>query len=81
MYSGVPRIPRDAGPLPEVAGDAAVLMKPEDAGAWARAITRVLTNQPYASQLRDRGFSRAGDFTWQRTAEATREAYREALLA
>jgi glycosyltransferase involved in cell wall biosynthesis len=81
MACGAPVVCSDAGPLPEVAGDAAVLLKPEDAHAWAAAIVRVLTNKQYAAELRGRGFRRAGDFTWRRAAEATREVYREALLA
>jgi glycosyltransferase involved in cell wall biosynthesis len=81
MACGAPVICSDAGPLPEVAGDAALLLKPEDASAWAEAIARVLSNKQLSAELRGRGFRRAGEFSWQRTAQGTRDVYREALLA
>jgi glycosyltransferase involved in cell wall biosynthesis len=81
MACGAPVICSDAGPLPEVAGDAAVLLKPEDPAAWASAMLDVLTNASLAAEMRTRGFARAQSFSWERTARATREVYREALLA
>jgi glycosyltransferase involved in cell wall biosynthesis len=81
MACGAPVVCSDAGPLPEVAGDAAVLLKPEDAAAWASAMLDVLTNAGLAAELRARGFARAQGFSWERTARATRDVYREALLA
>jgi glycosyltransferase involved in cell wall biosynthesis len=71
----------NAGPLPEVAGDAAVLLKPEDPTAWAVAMRDVLTRPRAADELRRRGFNRTHEFDWEKTAFATREVYREALLA
>jgi glycosyltransferase involved in cell wall biosynthesis len=71
----------NSGPLPEVAGDAAVLLKPEDAPDWASAMLDVLTNGALAARLRERGFARASEFSWEGMARATREVYREALLA
>ena len=71
----------NAGPLSEVAGDAAVLLPPEDATAWADAIARVLTQPRHAADLRARGLRRAARFSWERTALLTRDVYREALLA
>src|SRR5207302_9814057 len=73
MACGAPVVCSDAGPLPEVAGDAALLLKPDNPTAWADAIARVLTNPQGAADLRRRGFRRAAEFTWQRAAEATRE--------
>jgi glycosyltransferase involved in cell wall biosynthesis len=67
--------------LPEVAGDAAVLLKPEDPSAWAVALRDVLTQPRTADELRRRGFNRTHDFSWEHTAQQTREVYREALLA
>jgi glycosyltransferase involved in cell wall biosynthesis len=81
MACGAPVVCSNAGPLPEVAGDAAVLLPPEGPAAWAEAIGRVVTDQRLAAELRARGMSRARAFSWQRAARATREAYREALLA
>ncbi|MDQ6672187.1 MAG: glycosyltransferase family 4 protein [Chloroflexota bacterium] len=81
MACGAPVVCSNAGPLPEVAGDAAVLLKPEDADDWAATLLDVLTNTPLRGELRRRGFARVHDFSWERTAQATREVYREALLA
>jgi glycosyltransferase involved in cell wall biosynthesis len=81
MACGAPVVCSNAGPLPEVAGDAAVLLKPEDPTAWAVALRDVLTKPRTADELRRRGFERAREFDWEQTALATREVYREALLA
>jgi glycosyltransferase involved in cell wall biosynthesis len=81
MACGAPVVCSNSGPLPEVAGDAAVLLKPEDAPDWASAMLDVLTNGALATRLRERGFARASEFSWEGMARATREVYREALLA
>jgi glycosyltransferase involved in cell wall biosynthesis len=81
MACGAPVVSSHAGPLPEVAGEAALLLAPENPEHWARAMYAVLTNSSYADHLRQRGFARAARFSWTRAAEATREVYREALLA
>lgn len=81
MACGAPVVCSNAGPLPEVAGDAAILLAPSDPAAWANALTRVLTNEATAHELRQRGLRRAGEFSWHKTAEQTRDVYREALLA
>ena len=62
--------------IPEVAGDAAVLVDPADEDAIAGAITRVLTDDAMANDLRTRGLARAAEFTWARTAAATEQVYR-----
>jgi len=81
MACGAPVVCSNAGPLPEVAGDAAVLLKPEDPTAWAVALRDVLTTPRTADELRRRGFNRTREFNWEQTAVQTREVYREALLA
>lgn len=81
MACGAPVLCSNAGPLPEVADDAAVLLPPEDPLAWASALAEILTNERLAATLRERGFNRAAAFSWQRAAVATRDVYREALLA
>ena len=81
MACGAPVVCSDAGPLPEVAGDAAVLLPPQDVRAWADAIRRLLTDEHLATSLRARGERRAREFSWEQSARATREVYREALLA
>jgi glycosyltransferase involved in cell wall biosynthesis len=81
MVCGAPVVCSDAGPLPEVAGDAAVLLKPENPAAWASAMFDVLTNTRLGEELRVRGFVRGKSYSWEASAQATREVYREALLA
>lgn len=81
MACGAPVVCSNAGPLPEVAGEAAILLEPDDPRAWAASIQDVLTIPPIADELRRRGFDRTRAFDWHHTALATREVYREALLA
>jgi glycosyltransferase involved in cell wall biosynthesis len=81
MACGTPVVSSNAGPLPEVAGDAAILVAPDDLRGWADSLREVITVPRLADALRARGFARAAEFSWQRTALATREVYREALLA
>jgi glycosyltransferase involved in cell wall biosynthesis len=81
MACGAPVVCSNAGPLPAVAGDAARLLEPTDPAAWAAVLLQVLGNPQIAETLRARGFRRAGEFSWHQAARATREVYREALLA
>jgi glycosyltransferase involved in cell wall biosynthesis len=81
MACGAPVICSNSGPLPEIASEAAVLLPPDDPQPWARAMLRVLTEPRTADALRQSGFSRAATFSWRRAALATRDIYREALLA
>jgi glycosyltransferase involved in cell wall biosynthesis len=81
MACGAPVVCSTAGPLPEVAGDAAILLKPEDAHVWAGTMLDVLTGPHRSQELRRRGFLRSQAFSWERSALATRAVYREALLA
>ena len=81
MACGAPVVCSNAGPLPEVAGDAAVLLPPTGAASWADSVLNVMTNTQLADELRRRGFARAASFSWERAALATRDVYREALLA
>jgi glycosyltransferase involved in cell wall biosynthesis len=81
MACGAPVVCSNAGPLPEIAGDAALLLAPDGPGDWSDAMLAVLTDTHRADDLRQKGFARAATFSWDRTAQATREVYREALLA
>jgi glycosyltransferase involved in cell wall biosynthesis len=79
MAAGTPVLTSDVSSLPEVAGDAALLVDPEDAGAIGDALTRLVEDRELADRLRRQGRLRASHYTWERTAELTVEAYREAL--
>jgi glycosyltransferase involved in cell wall biosynthesis len=81
MACGAPVVCSNAGPLPEVAGNAAVLLPPDDPTPWADAMLRLLTDARLANAMREQGFLRATMYSWDRAALATREVYREALLA
>jgi glycosyltransferase involved in cell wall biosynthesis len=76
MACGTPVVAARTGALPEVAGDAAVLVEPEDPGALARGIREALTDR---ERIRAAGLERAGRFTWGETARQTLDAYREVL--
>ncbi len=81
MACGAPVVASRAGPMPEVVGDAGILLPPESPSLWADALARVLTDEASAADLRRRGFARAARFSWEHAARTTRDVYREALLA
>lgn len=65
MASGTPVVTSDVSSLPEVAGDAALLVDPYDERELAGAIRRILSDSPLASALRERGLARATTFDWR----------------
>jgi len=69
MASGVPVVCSHAASLPEVVGDAGILVDARDAHALAGAIQRVLEDPVLAQELRARGLARAQHFTWEKTAD------------
>jgi glycosyltransferase involved in cell wall biosynthesis len=79
MASGTPVITTTAASLPEVAGDAALLVDPDDRAALAGALRRVLDDAALRDDLIGRGQERARRFTWRATAEATLSAFEKAM--
>lgn len=79
MACGTPVVCSDATSLPEVVGDAALLVNPRDPGAWSTAIGEVLDDPATAARLSDAGRERASRLTWRATAAATLAAYGELL--
>lgn len=77
MACGAPVVCSDRASLPEVAGDAALLVDPTDAEALAGAITRLLTDEDWRQEMRRRALVRAAEFSWERTARMTLAVYRE----
>jgi glycosyltransferase involved in cell wall biosynthesis len=71
MAAGAPVVTSSVSSLPEVAGDAALLVDPLDTPAIAHAIERVLTDPALAEELRRSGRERARAFSWERTARET----------
>lgn len=80
MACGVPVICTTGGALPEVAGDAAMLVPPADAPALSKAIVNMLDHPEYAAELGQAGYRRVHrEFTWRNAAEKTVQAYREVI--
>ena len=77
--SRTPVITSNTTSLPEVAGDAALLVDPQDEEAIADAMRRVAEDEGLASRLKARGYERATLFTWDKTAEMTLRSYKYAL--
>jgi glycosyltransferase involved in cell wall biosynthesis len=78
LAAGVPSACSAIEPLAGIAGDAALLFDPMDAGAMTQAMLRITDDQPLRDRLAEAGPRRAAEFPWRRTAEATLEALREA---
>lgn len=77
MASGTPVICSNRTSLPEVAGDAAILIDPRDPLTLAEAIHSVLSDPERAADLRRRGLERAKIFTWERCARETLVVYQQ----
>ena len=81
MACGVPVISTTGGALPEVVGDAGILVPPKDHMSLARAIIDMLDHPDRADGIGRRGYQRVQQhFTWRRAAEKTVDAYRETIL-
>jgi len=81
LACGTPVVCSDRSSLPEVMGDAALLVDPDDPAALAGAIRRVLEDGDLRADLARRGPPQAARFTWDDTARRTAEAYKDALRA
>jgi len=79
MACGTPVIASRAASIPEVLGDAGILLDPDDVTGWGSAIDSVLTDPTRRERMRAAGIQRAGGFTWARTARLTLDAYRRAV--
>lgn len=79
MACGTPVVTARTSSLPEVAGDAALTVPPDDTGALADALHRALQDAALRQQMRAQGIARAAQFTWEETARRTAAAYRRAL--
>ncbi len=79
MACGTPVVTSNTTSLPEVAGEAALLVDPYDVEDIAAAMQRVLTEPDLAHDLRERGLARAGQFSWEKTARETIAVYERVL--
>lgn len=76
MACGTPVVASNTSAIPEVAGEAAILVSPTDVRELGAALVRVLADELRRRELIDRGRQRAGIFTWERTARATLDVLR-----
>jgi glycosyltransferase involved in cell wall biosynthesis len=76
MACGVPVVVSRASSLPEVVGDAGLLIDPERTGDWTEAMVRLATRPDLRHEFRSRGLVQAQRFSWQRAAEETVSVYR-----
>ncbi len=78
MAAGTPVVTSNVSSLPEVVGDAALLIDPTSPPSIADALARVLTDPPLRADLVRRGLARAATFSWAQSAARVHEVYREA---
>ena len=78
MASGVPVLTSNASCLPEVANGAALLVEPDDIGAFSDHLQRLLTDDEWRSAAIERGLGNASGLTWDNCARNTASIYRRA---
>lgn len=78
MACGCPVIASDRTAIPEVVGDAGLLLDPEDPDAWRTAVSRLLHEPKVREDMKRRSLGRAALFSWDTCAQKTREIYQEA---
>lgn len=79
MACGVPVVVTETSSLPEVVGDAGVIVEPSSVQALSRALIDVVQDSERAEDLARRGLERARGFTWERAAAGLDEVFREAV--
>jgi glycosyltransferase involved in cell wall biosynthesis len=81
MQFGAPTLASRTTSIPEVAGDAAILLAPEDTEAWAQAMLRLAANSFEKEQLSDAARNQAGRFGWKSSAASLLQLYAEAVTS
>ena len=79
MACGTPVIASNASSLPEVVGEAGILIDPHDVGGLVKAMGRVLMDGGKRREMREKGLQQAARFSWERTAAMTLGVYRSVL--
>jgi len=79
MACGTPVITSNLSSLPEVAGDAAILVDPYNQAEITSAMQQIVTDRNARTQMRSAGLSRASQFSWTKTGQATSEILRRFL--
>ncbi len=76
MQCGCPVITSNVSSLPEVAGNAAMLIKPHDISALEKSMETVLTNKTVQKEMRTKSLEQANAFSWEKTAQETLHVYK-----
>ncbi|MFL6334375.1 MAG: glycosyltransferase family 4 protein [Pyrinomonadaceae bacterium] len=79
MSCGAPVLTGNLTSLPEVVGDAGLMVDPFDSGAIASALARLIDDDALRASLRERGLRRARSFDWRDTARMTLQVYRRVM--
>ncbi len=75
MAVGTPVIASNASSLGEVVGDAGLLVKPESTDSIAEAMRTVMTDEKLRAMMRERGFARARNYSWDKTAHSLEHVF------
>ena len=78
---GAPVVASAAASLPEVVGDAGLMVAPDDVEGLAGALGQMLTDDSLSRMLREKGLRRAAQFSWARCAQETLAVYDRILTA
>jgi len=81
MAHGTPVVTSNVSSLPEVVGNAAVLVHPENVFEIMRALHRVLLDQPLREKMKERSYRQAAKFSWEKSVRRIMDVYREVLSA
>jgi glycosyltransferase involved in cell wall biosynthesis len=79
MACGTPVVVSNVSSLPEVVGDAGILVSPEDSEGIVVAMWRILSDPRLRDEMRDKGLSRAACFSWNKAARRTLDVYHEVM--
>ena len=79
MASGVPVVSSNTSSMPEVVGDAGILLSPNDEPAWVKALCDLSLKEDFYEKYRGAARLRAGEFSWGQTAQKTIAVYEEAM--
>ena len=81
MHAGCPVLASNRGSLPEVVGDAAILLEPTDLSGWVESLSIVLADRELARSMGKAGLDQASKFTWHKTAMATLDVYHRVMAS
>jgi glycosyltransferase involved in cell wall biosynthesis len=77
MAHGTPVVTSNVSSLPEVVGNAAVLVNPENVFEIMRALHRVLLDKSLRDRMKERGYQQAARFSWEKSVRRILEVYRQ----